>query len=74
MSHLAKRVAKLEASAAPRGEVIVALWLDTGRGDFVHRGYFGRPAPCPNVEAVLAEAAGQSFAPKIYRGLHPDDI
>ncbi|HYT89675.1 MAG TPA: hypothetical protein VEL76_13290 [Gemmataceae bacterium] len=72
--NLANRIAKLEASAAPRSEVIVALWLDTGRGDFVHRGYFGRPEPCANVEAVLAEAAGQGFAPKIYLGLDPDDL
>jgi hypothetical protein len=70
--NLSRRVQKLEAIAAPRREVILALWLDTGRGDFVQRGFFGRPEPCADVQAVLDEARGQGFAPKVYRGIDPD--
>jgi hypothetical protein len=73
MKSLAGRIARLEAhTAEEQAEPVMALWLDTGRGDFVHRGYFGKPEPCPDVAAVLAEVAGQGFRPKVYRGLDPD--
>ena len=71
--NLATRLAKLEArTAKAHAAPIVAVYLDTGRGDFVRRGYFGKPEPCADVAAVLAEAQGQGFAPKLYAGIDPD--
>jgi len=73
VSNLANRIAKLESRAAEEhAEPVVAIYLDTGRGDFVQRGYFGKPEPCPDVAAVLAEVAGLGFRPKVYRGIDPD--
>ncbi len=70
---LESRIVKLEAHAAPqRARPVVALFLDTGRGDFVQRGYGGDIEPCANAAAVLAEAEGQGFSPKCYAGIDPD--
>jgi hypothetical protein len=73
MKSLAGRIASLEARAAEeQAEPVVAIWLDTGKGDFVQRGYFGKPEPCPDVAAVPAEVAGLGFRPKVYRGIDSD--
>ena len=73
MSTLARRITRLESGAAEaHAAPVMAVYLDTGRGDFVQRGYFGKPEPCADVAAVLAEAQGQGFALKIYGGIDPD--
>ncbi|HYT87577.1 MAG TPA: hypothetical protein VEL76_02555 [Gemmataceae bacterium] len=71
--NLHTRLKRLEARAITRTDAVVCVWLEVPeRGDLVMRGFFGRPEPCADVQAVLDEAHGQGFTPKIYRGIDPD--